>query len=169
MAFISAQLPESLKSKLSLLRHYLKGSFSGLVRSQLILMGLTFFELAAAFMLMGVNNTPVIALVTAVIDALPVFGTGIVLLPWALWCFLEGSIPRALSLLITYGVVNIVRNCIQAKLLGDQIGLDPVMSLLAVYMGWRIWGVGGMLLFPVLFVTLRQLNELGIVKLWKTV
>lgn len=169
VAFIAAQLPEELKSKLSLLRHYLKGSFSGLVRSQIILMGITFFELVAAFLLMGVKNAPVIAIVTAVIDALPVFGTGIVLLPWAAWCFLDGNIPWALSLLISYGVINIVRNCVQAKLLGDQIGLDPVMSLLAVYVGFKVWGVGGMLLFPVLFVTLRQLNELGIVKLWKSI
>lgn len=169
VAFIAAQLPESLKSKLSLLRHYLKGSFSGLIRAELILMGITFFELAAAFWLMGVPNAPALALMTALIDALPVFGTGIVLLPWAAWCFLEGNFPWALSLLISYGVVNIVRSCLQAKLLGDQIGLDPVMSLLAVYVGWQIWGVGGMLLFPVLFVTLRQLNEIGIVKLWKTI
>lgn len=168
-AFIALQLPDSLKSKLSLLRQYLRGSFSGLVRAQMILMGITFFELTAAFMIMRVENAPVIAAVTAIIDALPVFGTGIVLIPWAVWCFLEGSIPRALSLLICYGIVNIVRSCIQAKLLGDQIGLDPVVSLLAVYAGWQVWGVGGMLLFPVLFVTLRQLNELGIIRLWKTV
>ena len=64
-------------------------------------------------------------------------------------------------------VTNLVRSCAQAKLLGDQIGLDPLASLTAIYIGWRVKGVIGMLLFPLILVTLRQLNDRGVIRLWK--
>ena len=66
-------------------------------------------------------------------------------------------------------MVNLVRTSVQAKLLGDQIGLDPLASLIAIYVGWRVWSVWGMLLFPVLLVTLQQLNDKGVLRLWKSV
>ena len=108
-----------------------------------------------------------LAALTALVDALPVFGTGMVLVPWALGCLLLGELSRGLGLLIAWGVVSLVRSCIEAKLLGDQIGLDPLASLTAMYVGWRVWSVWGMLLFPILLVTLRQLNDKGVLRLWQ--
>ena len=104
---------------------------------------------------------------TALVDALPVFGTGTVLLPWAAYCLLSGAAARGIGLLISWGVTNLVRSCAQAKLLGDQIGLDPLASLTAIYIGWRVKGVIGMLLFPLILVTLCQLNDRGVIRLWK--
>lgn len=167
-AFLLLQLPARWKEKLSGLGNDLRGSFGGWLRAQLILMAMTFFELMAAFLLLDIDGAAVIAAVTALIDALPVFGTGIVLVPWALYSLLLGDFARGIGLIISWGIVTLVRSCVQAKLLGDQIGLDPVSSLLAIYIGWRVWGVWGMLLFPILFVTLRQLNDKGIIRLWKS-
>lgn len=167
-AFILAQLPETFRGRLEGLGQDMKGSFGGFLRSQLILMLMTFFQLLLGFLLLGVKNPVGIAAVTALIDALPVFGTGVVLVPWAVYSLLLGSMSRGLGLLICWAVVNLVRSCTQAKLLGDQIGLDPLASLMAVYVGWQVWGVWGMLLFPILLVTLQQLNEKGVIKLWKT-
>ena len=110
-----------------------------------------------------------IAAVTALIDALPVFGTGVVLVPWAIFCLLLGNTGRAIGLIICWAFVNLVRSCTQAKLLGDQIGLDPIASLAAIYVGWRVCGVWGMLLFPILLVTVQQLNDRGVIRLWKSV
>ena len=104
----------------------------------------------------------------ALIDALPVFGTGIVLLPWAAGCLLLGRTRRGLGLLAVWIVTSLVRSCTQARLLGDQIGLDPLCSLLSVYIGWRVCGVWGMLLFPLLCMVLIQLNERGVLRLWKS-
>ena len=167
MAFLSAQLPEDFRRRLSGLGRDLKGSFGGFMRAQLILMAMTFFELLLAFLLLRVRDAAGIAAVTALIDALPVFGTGVVLVPWALYCLLLGSYGQGVGLLICWVLVNLVRNCVQAKLLGDQIGLDPIVSLVAIYVGWRVWHVWGMLLFPILFVTLQQLNDKGVITLWK--
>lgn len=168
-AFILAQLPPAFRQRLEGLGQNLKSSFGGVIRAQLILMAMTFFELLLAFLLLEVKGAVGLAAVTALVDALPVFGTGIVLVPWALVCLLLGSARKGLGLLICWAVVNVVRSCTQAKLLGDQIGLDPIASLLAVYVGWRVWHIWGMLLFPILLVTLRQLNDRGVIRLWKSV
>lgn len=168
-AFIAAQLPDGLRRKLDGVGQNLKASFGGFLRTQLILMLMTFFELLLFFIITGVKSALGIAALTAFIDALPVFGSGIVLAPWALYSFLMGEYKRGAALLVCWGTVTLVRNCAQAKLLGDQIGLDPLASLFAVYIGWRVCGVWGMLFFPILFVTLRQLNDRGVIRLWKSV
>ena len=70
---------------------------------------------------------------------------------------------------MTWGLTELVRNAAQAKLLGDQIGLNPLASLLSVYVGWRVGGVGGMLLMPLGAMVLIRLNDRGVVRLWKNV
>lgn len=166
-AFLLAQLPDGLRQRLEELGTDLKNGFGGVLRAQLILMVMTFFELLTALLLLRVRGAAGIAALTALIDALPVFGTGIVLLPWALGCLLLGDARRGVGLLLAWGVTCLVRSCAQAKLLGDQIGLDPLASLLSVYVGWRVCGVWGMLLFPIMLMSLIQLNARGVVHLWK--
>ena len=168
-AFLLAQLPIALRRRLEGLGADLKSGFGGVLRTQLILMAMTFFQLLAAFFLLHPEGAVVLAILTALIDALPVFGTGTVLVPWALAALLLGDTRQGLGLLITWGVTNLVRSCAQAKLLGDQIGLDPLASLLSVYVGWRVCGVWGMLLFPPLLMALIQLNERGVLRLWRSV
>ena len=169
LSFISAQIPLVLKERLSGLGRDLKNSFGGFAKAQLILMGMTFTQLLIAFVLLGVEKPFLPAAATAFVDALPVFGTGIILVPWALYGLLLGNSAQGLGLLICWLVVSLVRNCAQAKLLGDQIGLDPLASLLAIYVGWQVKGVWGMLLFPLVMVTLRQLNDKGVIKLWNRI
>ena len=168
-AFLLAQLPEKLRHRLRGLGSDLKSSFGGVLRSQLILMAITFFELLISFWILGVESSLELAAVTAIVDALPVFGTGVILLPWALCSLLLDSTRRGIGLIAVWLIISIVRNLMQAKLMGDQIGLEPLASLISIYVGWRVWGVGGMLLFPILLVTLQQLNDRGLVRLWKSV
>ena len=91
LAFLEAQIPLDWKQRLAGLGQDLKGSFSGFCRAQLILMAMTFFELLLAFLLLGIRGVVGLAAVTAVVDALPVFGTGTVLIPWALYSLLLGN------------------------------------------------------------------------------
>lgn len=168
-AFLLAQLPEALRRRLEGLGADLRGGFGGVLRAQGILLLMTFFQLTAAFLLLQIPGAVGLAALTALIDALPVFGTGLVLLPWGLACLLLGLTRRGLGLLVSWGVTMLVRSFAQAKLLGDQIGLDPLASLLSVYVGWRVCGVWGMLLFPPLLMGLIQLNERGVVRLWKEI
>ncbi len=167
LAFLERQLPAETKRRLAGLERDLRGSLSGFFRAQLLLMALTFVELLGAFLLLRVGAALGLAALTALVDALPVFGVGTVLLPWALGCLLLGETGRALGLTLAWALVNLVRSAAQAKLLGDQIGLDPLASLLALYVGWELSGVWGMLLCPLVLVTLCQLNDKGVISLWK--
>ena len=168
LRFLEAQLPREQKRHLSGLGRDLKSSFGGFLRTQLILMAMTFFELLLAFLLLRVRAAAGLAALTAAVDALPVFGTGTILLPWAAYSLLLGNTGRGIGLVLTWALVNLVRSAAQAKLLGDQIGLDPLASLIAIYVGWQLGGVWGMLLCPLVLVTLRQLNDKGVIHLWKS-
>ncbi len=168
LAFLRAQLPERLRRRADELAVELRSSFGGWLRAQLILAAVTFFELLVLFWLLGLRLALPLAAVTALIDALPVFGTGAVLVPWAAGELLFSRFGRALALLLGWAISALGRNLLQAKLLGDQIGIHPLLSLLSLYVGWRLWGVGGMIVFPLLAATLQQLGERGVLRLWKT-
>lgn len=168
LRFLEAQLPAGQRRHLAGLGRDLRGSFGGFLRAQLLLMAMTFLELLLAFLLLHLRSAVGLAALTALVDALPVFGTGTVLLPWAAASLLLGDTGRALGLVLTWALVNLARSAAQAKLLGDQIGLDPLASLLAVYVGWQLGRVWGMLLCPLVLVTLCQLNDKGVLHLWKS-
>lgn len=167
MDFIKRQLPQSIVGKVQHAWAGLKGAAKGYLRVQLILMAITFVELWIAFLLLGINRSMTLAALTALIDALPILGAGIVLLPWMAYSFLVGNMARGLGLLAAYLVITAVRNTIQAKLLGDQLGLHPVVSLMTMYIGWKLWGIGGMILLPMIAVVLQQLNDIEAIRLYK--
>ena len=132
-------------------------ALGGFLKAQLKLSALSFVILLCSFLLLRVSNAPVWALLTAVVDAIPVLGTGTVLIPWSLVCFLQGQQVRAVGLLGTYVVAFLSRTILEPRLVGGQLGLDPLMTLLALYIGYRIWGFGGMLLSPLLCVVAKEL------------
>ena len=167
VAFLRRQIPPRIFSKLRSVKRSLQQSFGKFIKAQLIMSAISFFVVLLLFLLLRVDYALVLAFFIAVIDALPVFGAGTVLLPWAAWELLGGDPNRGLGLAIGYAALTILRSCIQAKLLGDQLGLHPAVTLLAIYAGWKAMGIWGMLLFPMLAIALKRLNESGLIKLWK--
>jgi sporulation integral membrane protein YtvI len=166
--FLSRQLSENVRAKAGRVKVLLRTTIGRYFRAQLIMTAIVFVFLGVAFALLKINYALLLSLLTAVIDALPVLGTGTVLIPWALYELLTGNVGLGLGLGITYAVVTVLRSCIQAKLLGDQLGLHPLSTLLAIYVGYSFAGVWGMIIFPILAITVKQLNDAGLVKLWKT-
>ena len=160
-AFLAAQIPAGLRRRFSGVGGNLKGSFGGWLRAQLILMLMTFFELLIGFLLLRVRGAPVIAAVTALVDALPVFGTGTVLLPWAAVSLLRGSGGLALGLTVTYAAAAFARSALEPRLLGRQIGLPPLLTLLSLYAGYRLFGLAGMILLPLAVLLAKQVWELA--------
>lgn len=136
-------------------------------RAQAILLGVTFCELLAGFLLMGQRYALLLAAVTALVDALPVFGTGTVLLPWAAVCLLAGQAPRAVALAALYAVISAVRSLLEPKVMAAQAGLPPLAALAAMYAGFRALGAAGMILLPMALLFVKQLHDEGYVGLWK--
>lgn len=168
MHFFALQLPERARERARVIRRDLRDTLGRWLRAQLIMLLITFCELTIAFLLLGISYAFLLALFTAVIDALPVLGTGTVLLPWAVYDLLTGATAEGVGLVITYVAVTVLRSCIQAKLLGDQLGLHPLATLAAIYIGYRAWGVAGMIVLPIVAISLSRLNDSRLIHLWKT-
>mgnify|MGYP000824123933 CR=1 FL=1 len=107
------------------------------------------------------------ALVITVVDALPVFGTGTVLAPWAAVECLLGNVPKGAALLALFAVISVVRSVLEPKLVAAQAGLPPLASLAAMYVGFCAAGVAGMVLAPVLLLLVKQLRDGGYIRLWR--
>ena len=127
------------------------------VKAQLKLSSVTFAIVLGGFLLLGVRQKLLMALVTALVDAVPLLGTGTILLPWTLVSLLSGEPVRAVGLLGIYVTALITRSALEPKLLGRQLGQAPLAALAALYIGYRLWGFGGMILAPILTVTAREL------------
>ncbi|MGE4353338.1 MAG: sporulation integral membrane protein YtvI [Oscillospiraceae bacterium] len=166
-AFLDTHLPEEWQRRRVQLNANMRFTLGRYVRAQFMLMIITFFELLAAFLLLRIEGALLLSLLVAVLDALPILGAGAILLPWAAFSLILGDPATGLGLLITWGVVSLVRNAIQAKLLGDQFGLHPLITLITIYVGWCAAGVWGMVLFPMGALTIKQLGDSGLLKLWE--
>ena len=108
-----------------------------------------------------------LAVVIALIDALPVFGTGTVLLPWAAVLCVAGNVPRGIALAALYAVIAVVRSVLEPKIVAAQVGLPPLVALAAMYVGFCIVGVAGMILLPLAVLVVKQLHDGGFVGLWR--
>lgn len=135
----------------------MKSAVGGWLLAQIKLSGLTLVILAAGLLLLRIPYAVLWALGICLLDAFPVLGTGTVLLPWALVCFLQGDTARTIGLLGIYAVISLLRSTLEPKLVGQQLGLDPLVTLICLYAGYKLWGLGGMILAPLLAVTAVQL------------
>lgn len=135
----------------------IKTAALGWLTAQCKLMGTTALILFLGFLLLRVPYAPLWALGVALVDALPVLGTGMILLPWSLICFLQANNARAIGLIGIYITAALTRSALEPKLLGSHLGLDPLVTLMALYAGCKLWGIGGMVIAPLLAVTTMQL------------
>lgn len=135
----------------------LKAALFGWLKAQLKLSGITWILLTLGLILLRVPYAVLWSSLIALLDAFPVLGTGTVLLPWSLLCFSQGETVRAIGLLGIYGVITLSRSILEPKLVGKHLGLDPLATLFSLYAGYKLWGLGGMILAPILAVAAVQL------------
>lgn len=126
------------------------------LKAQIKLTGVTFGIVTAGFLLLRVEHWLLWAAVTAVVDAVPLLGTGTVLIPMVLFSLLWGEQVRAVGLLGLYVTAMLTRSALEPRLVGRQLGMNPLLTLMALYAGFRIWGVAGMIFAPILAVTAMQ-------------
>jgi sporulation integral membrane protein YtvI len=146
--------PLPLRDRLPPLGRRLKRLGQSYLRACLLL-GLTTFLLTfMGLAVLGVPYAFLLAVLLAVVDLLPLLGTGIILVPWAVLCLLLGQVKLGIGLLILYGVSTLIRQILEPKLIGDGLGLHPLVSLGAMYAGLRLFGVWGMILSPLVAAAL---------------
>ncbi|MBE6617738.1 MAG: AI-2E family transporter [Ruminococcaceae bacterium] len=146
---INLLLPEKYADKIRSAFADVSGAVFQYLRAYATLMTVTFLELSVGFSVIGVENPMAAALIIAFIDALPVFGCGSVIIPWAIWSFLSGSIVRGAGLLILLGVVYVVRQFLEPRVIGRMTGVHPFVALACVFIGLKVGGIGGMIVAPI--------------------
>lgn len=174
MGFIKRQFPKEKRKDLSRAKHLLKSTLTKMAKAYALIMTVTFTEMflgLTVLNLIGVFSssfTVIIAVVTAIVDIIPVLGTGTILIPWALYSLIVGNYGLAAGLAVIYAVITVIRQIVEPKLVAGQLGLSPVVTITALYLGLKVFGVLGMIITPILVTMLKVLNDEGIIRIWKS-
>ncbi len=152
-----------LKSKRLISESILK-----MLRGYAAILLITFIELLLGLSLAGIKYPLIISFIIAVLDILPVIGTGTVLIPWAAVNFLTSNSSQGIKILVLYIIITVVRNIIEPKIIGSQIGLFPLVTLISMYLGIKLFGFSGIFTLPLITIVLVQLQRSGVIKLWNT-
>lgn len=126
-------------------------------RVQLIIMSINISLCATAFILIGNPYAILLGVLTGIIDALPIFGTGTVLIPWAVVSLLFGRVKTAVILIVLYIITYFVREIMESKCMGDRLGISPFTMLAVIYIGILIYGIVGFILGPVSYCIIKAL------------
>lgn len=153
---------EKIRYRFSLVGMHIKNYLGGYLKAQGVLMLIAFVIIFIAIKILGVKYALLIALATAFLDALPFFGSGLVLWPWAIIDFATGDIKMGVGLIITYLAVAIVRRFAEPKLLSSNMGLHPLLTLMSMYVGYRILSIGGLILGPIIAMLIISFYKAGI-------
>ena len=155
--YLSNHLPSKWTEQYFPAIRQLRHSLTLWLTAQAKLTFVTFTVLSAGFLLLRLPYALAWSALICLVDALPILGTGTVLIPWSLVCFLQGDHLRAIGLLSIYAVAALARCILEPRLVGKHLGLDPLVTLVVIYAGYRLWGIFGMLLAPLAAVTASQL------------
>ena len=165
--FCKRQLSANASALFEQIRDYIIGTLFVCIRSYFIIMSVTFTELSVGLSIIGLDYAILIAICIAVFDILPVLGTGGIMLPWVVITLLSGDFTRALALFLLYLFITVVRNIIEPKIVGGQLGLHPIVTLVSMFLGVNIFGVIGLFGFPIMLSLLRHLNDNGTIHILK--
>jgi sporulation integral membrane protein YtvI len=149
---INKSLPEWLKTRLHTIQKGLLSAIGGYIRAQLTRMSVIAAVSILGLAILGYPYAVIIGIVIALFDSLPMIGTGIVLWPWAAISLLSGNYAFALGLILINVTCFVARQLLEPKVLGQQIGLHPLLVLAGIYVGLQVFGVFGLFLGPVLLV-----------------
>ncbi len=149
ISIIKSRLPKKAVRILFGLRKHFTGTVFKYFRSYTLIMLITFSELFFGLSLIGIRNAFFFALIIALLDMLPVIGTGVLLLPWAAVELINHNTGIGVGLIVLWAIILIVRNIIEPKIVGGQVGLNPLATLFTMFVGTKLFGFFGLFLAPI--------------------
>lgn len=167
--FIKKQLSPRVREILTQSKQIFYSSIFKMIKAYALIMSITFVELAIGLSVIRIDHSIPLAALICLIDILPVLGTGTVMIPWAIIDLLLGNTLLALYLIIIYAIITIIRNIIEPRIVGQQVGLHPVLTLLLMYVGLKLFGMMGMFLFPITMIIIVTLHNAGTIRIWKDI
>lgn len=174
VVFVKAQLSQRGRTMLSDVKAAFKDTIGNYALAYGKIILITFGEILISLLIMKLfhiytgSYIPLIAAGIAIVDILPVLGTGSIVAPWAIISFVQGDIALGVALLVMWGVISVIRQYIEPKLVGKQIGLNPILTLFGMYVGLKLFGAIGMFGVPITIIVLKALQDTGKIHLWNT-
>jgi len=162
--FIWRKLPRRSKVRIKRISDELYKSLVGFVKAYSILVTITAIVTMIALTLLRVENAFTISIIAGILDLLPIVGTGLIFVPWIIWELFLGSKSMGVSLLVIYVMITVIRQVLEPKITGDNIGLHPLSTLLSMYIGLKLIGFMGIILGPATLVVILAVNRAGLLK-----
>lgn len=161
MDFLSNLLPKKSRGLIAELQTFVGDIGVKYVKAYAFLMFVTFTEMAIGLSILGIDGALAIAALTAAVDILPILGTGGIVVPWAIFHLIKGNLFLGLGLLLLYVIITVVRQTLEPKVVGQQIGLHPIVVLLCMYVGVQIFGIIGLFVLPFTILVVKYLYDNG--------
>lgn len=165
--FLTSQVPNTVLNRIKSISADLINALEGFLRAQLTIMGITFLIAITGLYLIGVPYALTMAILIGIVDILPIIGPGSVLIPWALVNIITNNYPLAVTLLILYGTIMVTRQIIEPKIMGKNIGIHPLATLISLYLGMQIFGIIGILIGPLTLIVIKALQKTMLLPNWK--
>ncbi|MCD2492454.1 sporulation integral membrane protein YtvI [Lacrimispora sp. NSJ-141] len=165
--FVLRQMPDKKRDMIVDVAKNAKVMVGKILKVYLFLMCVTFVELYVGFLILRVDMPLLYAFLIAIVDILPVLGTGTVLIPWGLVSCVLGNVGFGVGILILYLFITMVRQILEPKIIGQQVGLHPIVTLICIFAGAKVMGIWGIFLFPIMATVLKKMNDEGTIHLWR--
>ena len=166
-AFVMRQLSPRYQKTMLNVKVFMKTTVWGYIKTYAIIFAFYFVAMMALFLILKVDHAVLISFLIALVDLLPVLGLGIVFIPWSIISIIGGDVWFGIALIIAYVVLTFVRNLIEPKLIGKQVGIHPFVALLALYLGLELFGVIGVFVLPLSVILLKSEHDAGRLHIWK--
>lgn len=165
--FLLHQLKDKHQLLLIEIKDYVVNTLLKCMLSYALIMVITFAELSIGFSIIRIEKAILVAFIIAIFDILPVLGTGGIMIPWMIVALFQKNYSLAIGLLAVYSVVTIVRNILEPKMVGSQVGLHPLVTLMSLFIGAQLFGVVGLFGLPITLSLLKELNNKGTIHILK--
>lgn len=153
---------EKSRDKVDSVLQNLRSSIFGFMIAQFILSSLTYVIALLGLMILGVKYALAIALLIVIVDILPILGTGSFLVPWAIYNIIIGNYFLAIGLIILFLFITVFRRIVEPKILGDAIGIGALPALISLYVGFKLVGVIGLFLGPIVVIIYQAMRKVGL-------
>nr|WP_255654808.1 sporulation integral membrane protein YtvI [Cohnella sp. REN36] len=159
---IDGWFPLSLRKRTSAVLRDLRHALFGYARAQFLLISITAVAVTLGLLIIGVENAVTIGLIIGLVDLLPYLGVGAAMIPWIAYQYLVGDWRLGTALAVLYGVVLVARQIIEPKVLSSSIGLDPLPTLIFLFVGLKMFGIAGLVFGPLVLVVLTACHRAGV-------
>lgn len=149
---LTSVLPDKWSSRLPHIKSKISSTLRGYLKAYLLIMILTFCEIFIGLSILSVNYAFILSIIIAIVDILPIFGAGTVLIPWALFSLAVSDYKLGIGLLVLYAAVTVIRQIAEPRIVGNTLGLHPLATLTSIYIGVKFIGISGIFIGPIVAI-----------------